>query len=51
MSLFSQDYEAKLLEQNLTAFNRFLEAYQKPKPRVLGLITAEQSQRGIKYQR
>ncbi|VHC82374.1 putative DNA-binding phage protein [Streptococcus pyogenes] len=23
MSLFSQDYEAKLLEQNLTAFNRF----------------------------
>lgn len=41
-SLFSQDYEAKLLEQNLTAFNRFLEAYQKPKPRVLGLITAEQ---------
>ncbi|OTG52315.1 hypothetical protein B7931_07410 [Streptococcus agalactiae] len=42
MNLFSQDYEAKLLEQNLTAFNRFLEAYQKPKPRVLGLITAEQ---------
>ncbi|HER9148743.1 Uncharacterised protein [Streptococcus pyogenes] len=42
MNLFSQDYEAKLLEQNLTAFNRFLEAYQKPKPRVLGLMTAQQ---------
>lgn len=23
MNVFSQDYEAKLLEQNLTAFNRF----------------------------
>ncbi|HER0093687.1 hypothetical protein [Streptococcus pyogenes] len=42
MNVFSQDYETKLLEQNLTAFNRFLEAYQNPKPRVLGLITAEQ---------
>lgn len=42
MNVFSQDYEAKLLEQNLTAFNRFLEVYQQPKPRVLGLITAEQ---------
>ncbi|KPJ23045.1 hypothetical protein JavanS419_0010 [Streptococcus satellite phage Javan419] len=42
MSLFSQEYEAKLLEQNLTAVNRFLEAYQQPKPSLLGLMTAEQ---------
>lgn len=42
--IFSTGYEQRLLEQNLSAVNTFLEHYNKPKPRVLGLITAQEVQ-------
>ncbi|MGT2964570.1 hypothetical protein [Streptococcus acidominimus] len=49
--IFSTGYEQRLLEQNLSAVNTFLEHYNKPKPRILGLMTAQevQDELSIKY--
>lgn len=50
-AIFSTGYERRLLEQNLSAVSTFLEHYKKPKPRILGLITAQEVQEelGIKF--
>ncbi|MEX5398722.1 hypothetical protein ABPH35_10260 [Streptococcus sp. ZJ93] len=37
--IFSTGYERRLLEQNLKAVSAFLEHYNKPKPKILGLIS------------
>ncbi|MTB63848.1 hypothetical protein GGG87_02320 [Streptococcus sp. zg-86] len=49
--IFSTGYEQKLLEQNLKAFSAFLEYYNKPKSKILGLITAQevQDELGVKW--
>ncbi|MGT2801005.1 hypothetical protein JavanS292_0011 [Streptococcus satellite phage Javan292] len=49
--IFSTGYEQRLLEQNLKAVSAFLEHYNKPKPKILGLMTAQevQDELGIKW--
>ncbi|MBF0778337.1 helix-turn-helix transcriptional regulator [Streptococcus cuniculi] len=46
--IFSTGYEQRLLEQNLSAVNTFLEHYNKPKPRILGLITLPELKEDLK---